>query len=271
MSETSPQKLIQDLTIDFFKIINADIKQNGDIFTITSPKKYDHLFGNESFSITFSPKTTSESLCELIAPGSKLLSQIINLCKTKGPITKGILESLKNHSGSSNRKYGIRFYFYVSFEEIEHFSELEYVDLDIESSEYLDLKEKIRLESTVDIEHINFDLIPSLFLKASKKIRKNFEDTEKKFVQSSNEKKRDEIDKIQNEYDTIILEVESFIKENEKNLVTESDNHKLFDDSMEKIQNIRKEQTNLIRGVSEKYKILLSFDLIAIIIFLYYE
>lgn len=271
MSETNLQKPIQDLTLDFFKIVNADVKQNEDIFTILAPEKYHHLFGNETFSITFNPKTASESSCELIAPGSKLLSQIINLCKTKGPIVKGILDSSKNYLDSSNLKHGIRFYFYVTFEGIEHFSELGHMDLDINSSEILDLKENILLDSTVEIEHINFDLIPPLFLKASKELRKNFEDNEKKFVKSSIVKRHTEIDNIQNEYDKMIHEIESHIKENEKNMLAERDKHKLFDDFMEKIHNLRKEQTNLIRGISEKYKVLLSYDLIASIIFLYHK
>jgi len=189
----------------------------------------------------------------------------------KGPIVRGILDGSKNYLGSSNLIYGIRFYFYVTFEGIEHFSELGYMDLDINSSEILDLKENILLDSTVEIEHINFDLIPSLFLKASKEIRKNFEDNEKKFVGSSLVKKRTEIDNIRNEYDKMIHEIESHIKENEKNMLAERDAHKLFDDSMEKIHNLREEQTNLIQSISEKYKILLSYDLIASIIFLYHK
>ena len=42
-----------------------------------------------------------------------LLYQIINLCKTKGPITKGVTENFNKNSDSSHIKYGIRFYFYA--------------------------------------------------------------------------------------------------------------------------------------------------------------
>ena len=39
------QELTQDLTLDFFKKINADVSQKGDIFTILVPENHHHLFG----------------------------------------------------------------------------------------------------------------------------------------------------------------------------------------------------------------------------------
>ena len=269
MNEMNLQELTQDLTLDFFKKINASVSQKGDIFTILVPENHHHLFGNEPLSITFNHKTASESSCELVVPGSKLLHQIINLCKMKGSITKGVTENFNKNSDSSHIKSGIRFYFYTVFKGVEHFSELGHVDLDINSSEVLDIKQNLLLDSTVDIEHINFELMPSLYLKASNDVRKNFEVDEKKFVESALAKKQNEIEELQQEYEKMISETESSIKENEKNLLAESDKYKLYDDSMKKIHNLREEQANLIQGISNKYKMLLSYNLIGITIFLF--
>ena len=263
------QELTQDLTLDFFKKINAGVSQKGDIFTILVPENHHHLFGNEPLSITFSAEAAAKSSCELVVPGSKLLYQIINLCKTKGPITKGVTENFNKNSDSSHIKHGIRFYFYTVFKGVEHFSELGHIDLDINSSEVLDIKQNLLLDSTVDIEHINFELMPSLYLKASKVIRKNFEVNEKKFVETATVKKQTEIEEISQEYKKMISETESSIKENEKNLLTENDKYKLYDDSTKKINHLREEQTNLIQGISSKYKILISYNLICITVFLF--
>ena len=84
---------------------------------------------------------------------------------------------------------------------------------------------------------------------------------EKKFVESAVAKKQNEIEELQQKYEKMISETESSIKENEKNLLAESDKYKLYDDSMKKIHNLRGEQTNLIQGISNKYKILLSYNL----------
>jgi len=182
MDNINLQKSIQDLTLGFFKKIDADISQKEKIFTVSVSDNYNHLFGNIPFLITFDSKTALESTSELIVPGSKLLRQITNLCKMKGPITTGIVENLDGSTNTSNLKYGIRFYFHITYNGIKHFSDTSYVDLDINSSEIINISHNLHNLSTIEINHLNFGNMPSLFLKSTKIIRKNFEIQEKKYV-----------------------------------------------------------------------------------------
>lgn len=267
MNNRNLEILIQEITLGFLNIINADIKEKENFFLVTFPKNYHHIFGNQTLSLTFNPDFALQSSVELIAPGNKLLNQIINLCKTKGPIT-AIFDGIKNPD-LSKMKNGIRFYFYINYEGMQNFSDLKYVDLDLNSSEVLMLDEHFSNISQIDLEKINFESLSRIFLKATDEIRKLCGNTEKKFVTENMETKNSEIENLTKEYDNLVHEVELYINENEKNMLTERDKQKLFDDSMKKIHNLRQEQTNLVRNISEKYRILLSYDLIASSIILY--
>ena len=271
MDDIHLQKSIQDLTLGFFKKINANISQKEKIFTVLVSDNYNHLFGKFPFSITFDSKTALESTSELIAPGSKLLRQITNLCKMKGPITTGITENLDISTNTSNLKYGIRFYFHITYNSIKHFSDVSYVDLDINSSEIINISQNLHHYSTIEIDHLNFENMSSLFLKSTKIIRKKFEIHEKKYVESIFVKKKSEIKNIQEEYNRIILEVESQIKENDKKILDESERYKLYDESLEKISTLRNEQNRMLFLTSKKFNVILSYDLISVMIFLYYE
>ena len=111
--------------------------------------------------------------------------------------------------------------------------------------------------------------MPSLFLKSSKNIRKIFETNEKEFIKSISDKKDLETKNIQQEYDKMILEIESEIKENEQKNLTDPEKYKLNDESLKKISILREEQNKMILILSEKYKIIFSYDLISVMIFLY--
>ena len=231
MNEINLQKQIQDLTLNFFKKIKSNISQNENVFTIVVPEEYYHLFGKIPFSITFDSKTASNHSIELIAPGSKLLHQITNLCKTKGPISTGITDDLNNSIVTSNSKFGIRFFFNITYESVKYYSKISHIDFDINSSERIDISQNLIPAVDLNIGHLDFSNMPSLFLKSSKNIRKIFETNEKEFIKSISDKKDLETKNIQQEYDKMILEIESEIKENEQKNLTDPEKYKLNDES----------------------------------------
>ena len=265
MNDINSNQLIKDLTLDFFSKINADVRQINKIYEVLVPEKYHHIFSKKNFSITFDPKTASDTSSELIIPGNNILFKIVNICKTKGPITKGFIKN----SNLESKTFGVRFYFYITFEGINHFSELSYIDFDINSSELLDIKEELLHDDEINIESVNVESMPSLYMKATKLIRKKYELPEKQFIESILRKKESELEKINHEYERRITETEDKIKESEKNVNSENDKLKLSDELIEKIHKLRIENDDMIKTISAKFEAILSYNLIGASIFSY--
>jgi hypothetical protein len=265
MNKTESNKLIKDLTLGFFNTINANIICTEHVYEISIPEKYCHIFKNKVFSIAFDSEIKSKTDFELIAPGSDILSSIISLCKTKGPIAKGFIKN----SNLQKNSFGVRFYFYVKFDGIYSFTELDYVDLELNTAELLDIKDELLFNSEIEIEHLDFESMSSLYMKATKSIRKKFETDEQKIINSLLKEKESELTKINSEYNQMIDEVEKNIKDNENKSLSDKDTHNLYDEAMEKIHKIRNEQTTMSDTISAKYKSTLSYTLIGIVVFMY--
>tara|TARA_Y100001936_G_scaffold168003_1_gene164202 strand:- start:5512 stop:6309 length:798 start_codon:yes stop_codon:yes gene_type:complete len=265
MSELKSQEQIERLTIDFFKTINADIRQINKIFEIKIPESYSHIFGRKNIVITFDSKSAYNSTAELVTFGNELLLKIINLCQTKGPI---ITAKAKNSNENTN-EFGIRFYFNISYQGISRISKLSFIDLDIKSSELIQTDDELLFNTEINLEKINFELMPSLYIKSTKLIRQKFKEKEEEMKISTFEKQQTEIKKNEEKYEEMITEEEENIKEIEKLGIAEKEKHKLFDEQMEKIQTIRKEKEEMKHTISAKFRLVFSYDLISIVIFAY--
>ena len=265
MSEFQNPEYIRFLTLGFFDKINADIRQVNKIFEISIPEKYMQIFSRKSITITFDEKTAHDSNAEFVTIGNEILSKIIDLCKSKGPITTGIV---KNSSKDSNN-FGIRFYFNILFQGIHNFSNLSFVDLDIKSSELIQIDDELILMREFNLEKINFESMPSLYIKGTNLIRKKYEEKENEIKEIIFEKREKEIEKIKEKYEKMINETENEIKEIEKTAISENEKHKLYDKQMKKIQNIRLERENMIESIYAKFSLTFSYDLAAITIFSY--
>ena len=265
MSEFKNPEYIRFLTLGFFDTINADIRRINKIFEISIPENYSHIFGRKTFAITFDSQTAHDSNAEFITIGNEILSKVINLCKSKGPITTGVV---RNSSKDSNN-FGIRFYFNILFQGIHNFSNLSFVDLDIKSSELIQIDDELDLLKEFNLENINFESMPSLYINATKLIRKKYEKKEIEIKDSTFEKREKEIERINDKYKKMVDETEEEIKEIERIGRLENEKHKLYDEKMEKIQKIRREKENMTQTISAKFKLIFSYDLVSVVIFSY--
>ena len=125
---------IKELTISFFKTINAEIVNNNNIYTITIPEKYSNFFQRPKIKITFDEKLAEENNCELVIPGSRTLFQIISNCNSKGPIT------LKR-SSSGNMNQSVRYHFHANFSGIKHYFKLLSVTVDLKEMKAVETQE----------------------------------------------------------------------------------------------------------------------------------
>lgn len=269
MNDCYLQDSIQTLVLGFFQKISASVIQKDCIFTISVPESYYHLFGEEPFSITFDSKTVSGSNSELVAPGSLLLQKIINLCKMKGPICKGYTKNLESVNSDMRAKYGIRFYFNISHNGMNPFSNVLFVDLDVETSSKIEIDDEIILNSELSLEKINSEILSSLYLQSVNEIRKLFDMKEKEIEKNTSLRKKNEAKKIQEKYDQLILDIEHKIKESERILTYSKEKHAYFDDSMNQISDLRDTQKILISNLENEFSSLLSYEIIAVIFFRY--
>ena len=265
MNEIKSEQLIENLTLNFFNTINADIRQNNKIFEISVPGNYSQIFGRDTFVITFDSKTASDSIAELVTTGSEILSKIINICKSKGPI---VTSSVKNSNKDSNN-HGIRFYFNILFQGKDNFSDLTFVDLDIRSSESLEIKDELLQNNEINLENINFDAMSSLYIQATKLIRKKYEKNENEIKNITFKKRENEIEKINDQYGQMISEIEDDFKKIDVNEGLENEKHKLYDKHIEKIQEIRTEKDTMIKTISAKFNLIFTYNLVAVSIFSY--
>lgn len=112
---------IRDLVLGFFEAIGADVSENDGAYCVRIPDGYRAAFGAGSLEISFDTgHSQSGSGHELMAPGSKTLSTIVEICARKGPVASG--------RPAAGRPV-IRYHFFVAFSGRSSTSVLDYVDV----------------------------------------------------------------------------------------------------------------------------------------------
>jgi len=253
----------------FFNKVDSEIVVNESVYKIIAPKNLFHIFGEKPFLITFDSDAVQGSDCEFVTPGSQILKKIINICKSKGPISKGIAENRLGNKTDPSLKNAVRFYFYIKFESMSNFSDVSHVDLDANTLSAIDIKSAIVLDSDTNIESFDSNSLSTLFSKSLEEIRKKYNLTEKTILEKSSSKKQIEMKKIKDNYAELIEDIENQIKKSESNLLEVNDKNKFFDSSVNEISKLRNIQNHLIKSIGEKYQSKILYEIIGITFFRY--
>jgi len=246
---------IKDLTLSFFKTINAEINENNGLYSIRIPEKYFNYFQKSNIQITFDEKIAEENNCELIIPGSKTLFQIISNCNNKGPI------SIKSAPGGTNT--AIRYHFHVSFSGVKQYSQL--------YSIVVDLQKMSIIESPVNLESIP---IPPDFKLVSEKITPSFELALDELKQNSSELKSSFVNdaniSFENDFKLFISRYDDEIRELDESITkkesTSNDAEKIKQfrfNTIDKIEKIEKEKDSLVETLQNKHKVSLDYNLVS--------
>jgi hypothetical protein len=252
---------IKDLTLSFFKTIDAEIYENNKVYSIVIPEKYFNYFQKSNMQITFDEKTAEENNCELIIPGSKTLFQIISNCNNKGPIT------IKSTLGGTNT--AIEYHFHVSFSGVKQYSQM--------FSIVVDLQKMCIIEPPANLESIE---IPSSFRLISEKITPSFELALNKLKQNSSELKSSFVNNanvlFENDFKLFISKYDDQIRELDTSITKKesiSNNAEKIKEfrfaTIEKIEKIDTEKDHFVEILQNKHKVNLDYNLVSAEILLF--
>ena len=269
MNDKNIQESVQKFVMTFFNKVNSEIITTESVYKIKVTKNLFHIFGEKPFLITFDSDVAQSLDCEFVTPGSQILKKIINICKSKGPISKGIVENRLGNKTDPDLKNAVRFYFYIKFESMSNFSDVSHIDLDANTLSAIDIKSTIVLDSDTNIESFDSNSLSTLFSKSLEEIKKKYNLTEKTILEKSSSKKQTEVKKIKDNYAELIEDIENQIKKSESNLLEVNDKNKFFDSSVNEISKLRNIQNHLIKSIGEKYQSKILYEIIGITFFRY--
>lgn len=249
------QNEIKELVISFFKIINAEIFNDNEVYTITIPERYSNYFQKSKIIITFDEKLAEENNCELIIPGSKILFQIINNCNNKGPI-----RVKKLSAGKMNQS--IRYHFFINFSGIKQFSKLFSVIVDLQDMKVIESSIPFEtVDSSTEFHLVSEKITPSFDI-ALKHLEKISSETKKLFIDEANELFESDLRTFISRYNDEIRELDESINKKEE---SSNDFDKIREyrfSTLGKINELEKEKNSLIESLQEKHKIDLNYELI---------
>ena len=224
---------IKELTLSFFKTIDAEIINNNGLYDIIIPNKYQNYFQKSKIRITFDEKVAEEYNCELIIPGSKTLFQIITNCNNKGSI------SVKSFPGGVNP--AIRYHFYVTFSGIKQYSQLFSITVDLQNMEIVEYPANLEsIDLPLDCKLDSEKITPSFEIVLNE-LKQNSSELKSTFVNNANIDFETDFKLFISRYDDEIRELDSSITKKES---TSDDFEKIkqyrFDtiDKIEKIENV---------------------------------
>jgi len=161
LNEETILQYSKELTLNYLKEINAEVKEQDGIYYVTLPLSVAKLFGGESKRITFSPDVAATHSYELVVPGSNFLSVVLREAQKQAPVIVGTIpkneenmqkeiEKIDSHNCKisldehiESEKLGIRFYFHVNLKSIKSSSSIRWTDLELDSLESLELPYKL--------------------------------------------------------------------------------------------------------------------------------
>jgi len=248
-------KQIKDLTLSFFKTIDAEIINNNGLYSIIIPQKYFNYFQKSNIQITFDEKIAEENNCELIIPGSKTLFQIITNCNNKGPI------SVKSSPGGTNP--AIRYHFYVNFSGVKQYSQLFSITIDLQKMSVIDSPTNLEsIEIPSNLRLVSEKISPAFDI-ALEELKQNSSELKSSFVNNTNDAFETDFKLFISRYDDEIRELDNLITEKESTSDNFEKIKKFRFDIIDKIEIIEKEKHRLIDTLQNKHQVNLDYNLIS--------
>ncbi len=247
---------IKEFVMEFFEKIDSDIAENNGIYEIQLPEKYHGYFGSSRLLITFDKNIALQHECDLMIPGSGILSKIIINCKQRGPIRS---KTARINDG----KTIIRYHFFINFSGISSISKLDYVDIDLDTYKPILITNDLKNDIHTSIEKINPKNITPSYIVALEEIKKSCAELRSNFLHDANEKFLYDFTLFVKKYDSDMRDLDKSINRREETTNNPEKTQKFRFNTVEKIIELEKEKTDLIETLQEKHKVLLEYNLVA--------
>lgn len=249
---------VRELVLGFFRVAGADISQSDGIYHVIIPDGYRDMFQAGSISIAFEESTSSGHDYELVIPGSKVLTEIINACAKKGPI------AIRKHKRGATT---IRYHFFIQFSGLSSISILDYVDVDLESS-----APKV---SGIVSDHV-YDqlgqlipkLVTSTYSLALDKLQERHDGARVPFLEECNRRFVEDVATFTKRHDTHMRQLNDTIREKEKNSDDFAKVQEFRFETVEMMKRLEEEKIRLLDTLQKKHKIILEYSLVACEVFI---
>ena len=246
------QNEIRDLTMSFFEAVGSDIVQKDGICHVAIPKKFQQYFRGEKISITFDRDAASRYGCELVMPGSRTLSAIMNVCSGRGPI------SIKESRGDSGQT-AIRYHFFINFSGINNISQMMHVDVNLDAHKLENDPDVLEDRAFPPGEIIGASDITSSYALATDAIRAKSDELKTRFVSDATRKFREDFGLLADKYDTQIRELDCQINQKAES----ADSRDFRFDTLDRIKELESEKARLNEAMQKKHRLNLEYSLIA--------
>lgn len=213
MDEKTIQQYSKELTLGFLDQIKASVKESEGIYSITIPQEFSTLFGGNTKRITFDQEIAATHSCDLVVPASKFLSVIMEEIKKQAPVVVGsvicesvdplqFLNKIKSHnctinmqSSSKIKKFGIRFYFNITLKSIHSISQLQWLDISLDTLDQLNFPTLLKLEP---IDLTNFESpdnkVDVAYAKSIQIVQTEIESMARKYVELTRNKIQNDVE-----------------------------------------------------------------------------
>lgn len=211
MDEKTILQYSKELTLNYLHEINAEVKEQDEIYYVTLPLKVARLFGGETKRITFNPDVAATHSYELVVPGSNFLSIVLSEAQKQAPVVTGTIlkneqnmqeaiEKIDSHNCKisldehiESKKLGTRFYFHVNLKSIKNSSSIRWTDVELDSLQTLQLPFNLNFkEESLKLEQ-NDKRFDNAYSKAIEEFEKEIKPQVEKYVGLTEQNKQGEI------------------------------------------------------------------------------
>lgn len=257
------QDEIRELVLSYFTRIGSRIVNNDGIYQIMIPEEYIEYFQSSTLKIIFDKDNTNTMQtngCDLVIPGSRILFKVLSQCIVKGPI------SVK--SGSGIPGIIIRYHFFIVFSGIRNVSKIKHVDINSETMQPVNTPYMLcDTDFTLQDQSIS-DKINKSYMAAIDELKTQCSKLSSEFIDAANVIFQTDYDVFVDKYDSQIRDLDDGINQKE---VTSNDHKKIKKfrfDTLDKIDELRRDKDRMINTMQEKHKIFLEYGLVACTIIL---
>ena len=251
----SMQEDIRDLVLGFFDAIDADIANTGgDTHIIRVPEPYQRVFGSQELRIVFDRDALPRHDYELVVPGNKILSQVIDICIDKGPVKV-------QHSNNSDNNVIIHYHFLIRFSGRSNMLMMDHVGVEMTTRSDVDIS--IHGNYTHPLNWIDSDEVTRTYSVALKELQKRHDGEVFAFLRDANRRFEDDVKMFVAKYDIRVRELDDAINRKDR---TSGDSNKAREfrfQTADKIDALEEEKKRLVGTIQKKHRIVLSYELVA--------
>lgn len=251
----SMQEDIRDLVLGFFNGVNADIVNTDDeAYVIRVPESYRHAFGARELRVVFDRDAASRHDYELVAPGNRILSQIIEICTGKGPV------KVRNLA-DSNSNATIRYHFFIRFSGRSDMLALDHADVELTTRS--DAGISGHDGALHPLYWMNPDEVTRTYSTAIKELQTRHDGASLAFLRDANQRLGDDVRLFTEKYDLRVRELDESINRKDRGSVDSDKAREFRFQVADEINDLEEEKKSLIDTIQKKHRVILSYELVA--------